>query len=604
MMITLLLQAASLLFLCFSAPGLSGKSTQTAYAFSSTLTIHNRSPISTTTLYATTRRPTPSRISKTANFKEAKALSQKFLNDYDLMVEDGTTKGKRVAIFGGGLSGLACAKYLSDAGHMPILFEARSILGGKVSAWKDEDGDYIETGLHIFFGAYPNIMNLFEELKITDRLQWAPHRMTFAMQELPGEFTSFEFPPGVPAPFNMAAAILGNTKMLTIEEKIRMVPALLPMLLEGQSFIDAQDELSVLEFMRKYSMPERINEEIFIAMGKALDFIDPDLLSMTVVLTAMNRFINEADGSQTAFLDGNPPDRFCEPIKSWVERNGGEVICSSPVTQINLHEDSTVKSLQLANGTAVEADYYVSAVPVDVFKRIVPAQWSTMPFFRQLDELEGIPVINIQMWFDRKLNSVDGLCFSRSSLLSVYADMSNCCAEYASETSSMLELVFAPCSPEAGSPINWISKPDSEIIDATMKELERLFPDEIGEQAPEDKRAKLTKSTVVRVPRSVYAAVPGRNKFRPSQNTPIANFILAGDYASQKYLGSMEGAVLSGKLAAEVICDKEMGRSGKGLKDVHESMVGKEFSMKDPVGIVGTGATVYGGGKQGNFENP
>ena len=84
-----------------------------------------------------------------------------------------------------------------------------------------------------------------------------------------------------------------------------MVPALLPMLLEGQSFIDAQDELSVLEFMRKYSMPERINEEIFIAMGKALDFIDPDKLSMTVVLTAMNRFINEADGSQTAFLDGN-----------------------------------------------------------------------------------------------------------------------------------------------------------------------------------------------------------------------------------------------------------------------------------------------------------
>ena len=43
--------------------------------------------------------------------------------------------------------------------------------------------------------------------------------------------------------------------------------------------------------MRKYGMPERINDEIFIAMGKALDFIDPDRLSMTVVLTAMNRFL-------------------------------------------------------------------------------------------------------------------------------------------------------------------------------------------------------------------------------------------------------------------------------------------------------------------------
>ena len=178
------------------------------------------------------KRPTPRRIRETDNFKEAKELSGKF---QQIRNSDGVKK--RVAIFGGGLSGLSCAKYLSDAGHIPTLYEARSILGGKVSAWKDptsQSDDYIETGLHIFFGAYPNIHNLFDELEIQDRLQWAPHRMTFAMQELPGQFTSFEFPEGVPAPFNMAAAILSNTEMLTLEEKIKMVPALLPMLLEGQ----------------------------------------------------------------------------------------------------------------------------------------------------------------------------------------------------------------------------------------------------------------------------------------------------------------------------------------------------------------------------------
>ena len=45
-----------------------------------------------------------------------------------------------------------------------IVYEARNILGGKVSAWQDKDGDWVETGLHIFFGAYPNMMNLFKEL--------------------------------------------------------------------------------------------------------------------------------------------------------------------------------------------------------------------------------------------------------------------------------------------------------------------------------------------------------------------------------------------------------------------------------------------------------
>lgn len=366
---------------------------------------------------------------------------------------------------------------------------------------------------------------------------------------------------------------------------------------------------SLLNAMKvlSFTIPIYLIFNIYIAMGKALDFIDPDKLSMTVVLTAMNRFINESDGSQTAFLDGNPPERLCKPIKEWVEAKGGKVFCSSPVVEISLNEDdNTVNSLKLANGNIVTADYYVSAVPVDVFKRLIPKQWSTLPYFRQLDELEGIPVINIQLWFDRKLNSIDGLCFSRSPLLSVYADMSNNCAEYADDKRSMLELVFAPCSPDAGSPINWIAKSDSDIVDATLKELERLFPTEIGSNALSETRANLIKSTVVRVPRSVYAATPGRNKYRPSQVSPIDNFVMAGDYASQKYLGSMEGAVLSGKLAAEVICDKAMGRSNRnGLKVVHPSIIeSDELKERAPIGIMGTSPLSFGGGQQGNFNNP
>ena len=34
------------------------------------------------------------------------------------------------------------------------VYEARDVLGGKVSAWQDKDGDWIETGLHIFFGIF------------------------------------------------------------------------------------------------------------------------------------------------------------------------------------------------------------------------------------------------------------------------------------------------------------------------------------------------------------------------------------------------------------------------------------------------------------------
>jgi 15-cis-phytoene desaturase len=126
------------------------------------------------------------------------------------------------------------------------------------------------------------MMNLFAELGIEDRLQWKVHKMVsarapcvgghglspgatsgrasviavcshvswrsaavrvwqvFAMQELPGEFTTFDFIPGIPAPFNFGLAILLNQKMLSLPEKIQTAPPLLPMLVKGQEFIDAQ----------------------------------------------------------------------------------------------------------------------------------------------------------------------------------------------------------------------------------------------------------------------------------------------------------------------------------------------------------------------------
>lgn len=249
----------------------------------------------------------------------------------------------------------------------------------------------------------------------------------------------------------------------------------------------------------------------------------------------------------------------------------------------------------MRSGDIIQADEYVSAMPVDIMKRFVPKAWSQMPYFEQMKELEGIPVINLHMWFDKKLQGVDHLCFSRSPLLSVYADMSTTCKEYYDEEKSMLELVFAPCSPIAGGKTNWISKSDEEIIEATMIELERLFPLEV---AADGSKAKLLKYAVVKTPRSVYAAVPGRNKYRPSQRTPIPNFTLAGDWTSQKFLGSMEGAILAGKLAAEVVSDRAAGNEAKPMKEIQQHIKDSaaKAEAKEPLGVKGRGPIAFGGG--------
>lgn len=272
----------------------------------------------------------------------------------------------------------------------------------------------------------------------------------------------------------------------------------------------------------------------------------------------MNRFLNEPRGSQVAFLDGGATERLCGPLKEHIEAHGGRVEVGQGLRKIHVGADGRISGVELKGGEILTADEYVLAVPVDVLKLILPPELKKDAFFAQLSELRGIPVINIQLWFDRKLKqSENHLVFSRSPLLSVYADMSQCCREYRNPDRSMLELVFAPCDETGGSSVNWLKRSDEEVVNATMKELESLFPDEI---AADGSKARLLKSSVVRTARSVYAATPGRGKFKPSQATPISNLTLAGCYTSQKYLGSMEGAVLSGKLAAEVIVDRFGGR--------------------------------------------
>ena len=48
-----------------------------------------------------------------------------------------------------------------------------------------------------------------------------------------------------------------------------------------------------------------------------------------------------------------------------------------------------------------------------------------------------------------------------------------------------------------------------------------------------------------------YSLAPGNDRLRPAQATPVRGLSLAGDYTRQPNVATMEGAVISGRLAAE-----------------------------------------------------
>src|SRR5918997_7232281 len=111
---------------------------------------------------------------------------------------------KRVVIVGGGFAGLTAAKRVADAGHEVVVLEKREVLGGKWSSWKNEQGDWIESGLHVFFGAYQEIYDLMRELSTYENILWKEHVLTYTLAQ--GE--RFEFRTmNAPSPMHLLPAV-------------------------------------------------------------------------------------------------------------------------------------------------------------------------------------------------------------------------------------------------------------------------------------------------------------------------------------------------------------------------------------------------------------
>jgi uncharacterized protein with NAD-binding domain and iron-sulfur cluster len=52
---------------------------------------------------------------------------------------------------------------------------------------------------------------------------------------------------------------------------------------------------------------------------------------------------------------------------------------------------------------------------------------------------------------------------------------------------------------------------------------------------------------------ATFSAVPGVDRWRPQQQSPIENLFVAGDWTATGWPATMEGAVRSGYLAAEAL---------------------------------------------------
>src|SRR5205807_8036918 len=136
----------------------------------------------------------------------------------------------------------------------------------------------------------------------------------------------------------------------------------------------------------------------------------------------------------------------------------------------------------------------------------------------------------------------------------VYADLANTTPAYRFGGRSRMEFCVAPAR-------DLMDAPDAEIVRRVKANVDATFP-QTGPQA------RIVKSTVVRIPQSVYWPKPGLDHLRPTQETPIPNLFLAGGYTTQDFYDSMEGAVSSGRRAATALMEAAIRLPSHPLESV------------------------------------
>jgi 15-cis-phytoene desaturase len=438
-------------------------------------------------------------------------------------------------VAGGGLAGLTAAKRLADRGFEVELFEKRPILGGKVSAWRDDDGDWVESGLHTFFGAYVEIFELMRELGVYQEVHWKEHVLQYTLAG--GDTFSFRTTT-LPSPFHLLPAVFEN-RYFSLREKLSLARALKPILFGSQAYYDEIDRLSYEQWHRSYGISDKMLRRMFLPMTLALKFLPPEEISAKIVVDVSGTFLRERGASRMGFLSGSPAEKLTGPLARAVERAGGTIRTGVGIRALGLGPNRRIVWVETTTGERVSADAFLLALPIHNLKRIIPDELRDERFFSNLAAFDGVPVITVQLWYDRQVTGIDNILFCPDGRIPVFADLANTTPDYSVGGGSRMEFVVAPAG-------DLMDLDDAEIVRRVAMDVRACFPRTAA-------TARIVKSTVVRIPRSVYRPAPGLDPKRPTQETPVENLFLAGGFTRQRFYDSMEGAVSSGNLAARAL---------------------------------------------------
>jgi squalene-associated FAD-dependent desaturase len=226
---------------------------------------------------------------------------------------------------------------------------------------------------------------------------------------------------------------------------------------------------------------------------------------------------------------------YGDELQTWLGQHGIRLVLGQGGKRFAVH-DGKVIGLQLRDGTTIEADWFIAAVPFDRLLDLLSDDLvEAEAYFRQVRHLQTSPITSVHLWYDRPITQLP------------HVVLLECIGQW----------LFNRGQAVPGEHyVQIVVSAARQFQGLGHDEVQRRIVAELAQLFPEARLASVVRARMVTEHAATFSAVPGVDQWRPVQASPLANLLVAGDWTATGWPATMEGAVRSGYLAAEALLQR------------------------------------------------
>lgn len=434
-----------------------------------------------------------------------------------------------VVVIGAGLAGLSCAFELVERGHEVLVLEARDVVGGRTSSWV-EDGMPVESGLHRFLGFFTGLVGLMERagIDVDQAVCWEDEIEV----RVPDGGPTGVFGLSLYHPARTLAGAVGNNYLVSPLDKASLVPFLVAGMRDYLRRPSWLDQLSVAALADRHGVRPRALQHLLVPLTAGTFFLPPERFSAYYFFGLFTPGMPRMYRMRLGAFEGGMTEVMTGPIAHAVEGMGGTVCTGTRVSEL-LRDGDRITGVRTADGS-IAAEHVVLATAVSAAQELIGGALGDHPWFDAFLRMPTTPSATVQLELDTPAMDVDRTAFGPGTALACFAEQSRTTFKHAP---GRMSIILSP-------PERYVGMSSDQLLEVVLSEAARLRMDLSGH---------VTAHRVAHLPGDFHCLEPGYAHLRATQATPIPGLTLAGDHTQQRFVASMEGAVVSGKRAAEAV---------------------------------------------------